>query len=938
MREAVRFGDAVRAMVDDGVGTFLELGPDGTLSAMIQETAEVTTVPMLRRDCDEEESAVTAVAGVFAHGVAVDWEAFFAGTGARRVELPTYAFQRERFWPEWPAATGDVSGAGLESVEHPLLGAAVELPDGGGVILTGRLSLRTQPWLADHVVHRRVLFPGTGFVELALRAGDELGLQQIEELTLYVPLELPETGAVPVRVRVSEPDANGRAEIDVFSRDGEEWIRHATGVLGATAVEPVWDAGHWPPTGAVELDLTGFYDGTEYGPTFQGVTAAWRVGDDVLAEVTLPDRVRDVAAFGIHPALLDAVLHGAALLEGAEPGTLLPYAWTGVGLHASGAATVRVRLSGSASEGIGIAVADGTGKSVATVGTLHLRAPEHVHSVRSLYRVEWSTSVPAVEVGDVRFVELVGGADVVASVHELAVRALELVREPDARVVFVTRGVVGGADPAAAVVWGLVRSAQRELPGRFWLVDVEGDGDPVVTGEPEVVVRGGEAFAARLVRAGADEGERQPWSADGLVLITGGTGGLGALVARHVAGQGVRRLLLLSRRGPAAEGVSELVAELAGLGADAEVVACDVGDRAALARVLDGRVVSGVVHAAGVLDDGVLEGMTPQRLDGVLRPKADAAWYLHELVGDVDQFVVFSSVAGVFGAAGQANYAAANAFLDALAVHRRALGWSGVSLAWGPWEQGAGMTEQLAAADVARMRRSGVLPLAGTEGLALFDAATGPAMVPVKLDLAALRASGEVPALLRGLVRTPARPTAATAYAGGGIVAALGAAAPADRPELVLELILKHATAVLGHGDAVELSPDRRFQDLGFDSLIAVEFRNRIGAEIGQRLPAALLFDYPTPADLVDHLLPRLVADEPTGPAALLADLDRLERALDETTVDDERLRRQIAGRLEVLRGRWAAGRQEEEEDGFDVESATDDDMFRMLDDELGLN
>ncbi|MGW2787414.1 phosphopantetheine-binding protein, partial [Streptomyces populi] len=215
-------------------------------------------------------------------------------------------------------------------------------------------------------------------------------------------------------------------------------------------------------------------------------------------------------------------------------------------------------------------------------------------------------------------------------------------------------------------------------------------------------------------------------------------------------------------------------------------------------------------------------------------------------------------------------------------------------------------------------------------------------MVPVKLDLTALRASGEVPPLLRGLTRTPTRRTAATAHAGGGIVAALGAAAPADRPELVLELIRRHAAAVLGHGDAAELSPDRRFQDLGFDSLIAVEFRNRIGAEIGQRLPAALLFDYPTPGDLVDHLLPRLVADEPTGPAALLADLDRLERALDGTAVDDERLHRQIAGRLEVLRSRWAAGREEtagrEEEEGFDVESATDDDMFRMLDDELGLN
>ncbi|MGV9568074.1 polyketide synthase dehydratase domain-containing protein, partial [Streptomyces sp. NPDC003480] len=414
VREAVRFADAVQAMVDDGVGTFLELGPDGTLSAMIQETAAVTTVPALRRDRDEETAAVTALAVLHAHGVRVDWEAFFAGTGARRVELPTYAFQHERFWPERTGATGDVSGAGLESVEHPLLGAAVELPDGGGVILTGRLSLRRQPWLADHVVDGRVLFPGTGFVELALRAGDELGLRQIEELTLSVPLELPETGAVPVQVRVSEPDANGRAELDVFSRDGEEWIRHATGVLSAASVEPAWDAGHWPPTGAVALDLTGFYDGTDYGPTFRGVTAAWRVGDDVFAEVMLPERVRDVAAFGIHPALLDAVLHGAAFLEGPEPGTLLPYAWTGVGLHASGAATVRVRLSGSASAGIGIAVADGTGRPVATVGTLHLRAPEHADRVRSLYRVEWVTSVPAVEVGDVRFVELVGGVDVVA--------------------------------------------------------------------------------------------------------------------------------------------------------------------------------------------------------------------------------------------------------------------------------------------------------------------------------------------------------------------------------------------------------------------------------------------------------------------------------------------------------------------------------------------
>ncbi|MFJ9871426.1 beta-ketoacyl synthase N-terminal-like domain-containing protein, partial [Streptomyces sp. NPDC101165] len=312
--------------------------------------------------------------------------------------------------------------------------------------------------------------------------------------------------------------------------------------------------------------------------------------------------------------------------------------------------------------------------------------------------------------------------------------------------------------------------------------------------------------------------------------------------------------------------------ELARLGADAEVVACDVADRAALAKVLRERVVSGVVHAAGVLDDGVLEAMTPQRLDRVLRPKVDAAWYLHELVGDVDQFVVFSSVAGVFGAAGQANYAAANAFLDALAAHRRALGWSGVSLAWGPWEQGAGMTEQLAAADVARMRRSGVLPLGSTEGLALFDAAGEPAMVPVKLDLAALRASGEVPPLLRSLVRTPARRGVARTGEAGDLAHRLAGLPAEARTDLVLDLVRGRAATVLGHVDGSLVDPERSFQELGLDSLTAVELRNGLSAATGLRLPATLVFDYPTSAKLAHHLRDELfgtVEQTPVPVAAL---------------------------------------------------------------------
>ncbi|MCG8918517.1 SDR family NAD(P)-dependent oxidoreductase [Actinokineospora sp. PR83] len=946
VRDTVRFADGVRAMVDSGVRTFLELGPDGTLTAMIQEAVEATAVPALRRNRDEESATVAAVATLHAHGVPVDWSAFFAGTGARRVELPTYAFQHERFWPEpVPAA-----GGGFTPVGHPLLSGVVPLAD-GGLLLTARLSARTTPWLADHAVHGKLLFPGTGFVELALRAGDEVGLDRVEELTIAAPLVLPEQGGVGVQVAVAAPDEEGHRRIGVFSRpDGDDgpWTRHASGVLGAggaTAVEAV----AWPPPNARSLPLEGFYDrvlalGFDYGPSFQGLRAAWQDTDGTLfAEVELPDPAAGQAAeHGLHPALLDAALHTLGLTEGGAS-SRLPFSWEGVSLRASGATALRARLVVDG-DVVSLTATDPAGTPVLGVDSLTLRAvaAEHLGGADALYRVEWSTPVPAAPADGVRLVPLVGGADVVSSAHELAAAALAEVRTAEDRVVFVSRGVVSGADPAAAAAWGLVRSAQAERPGRFHLVDVEGDGDPVVTGEPVVVVRDGQAYAARL--AAAPPGAPATWDADGTVLITGGTGGLGALVARHLAARhGVRHLLLLSRRGPKADGVAELVAELAGLGATASVVACDVTRRSALAGVLASvdaeHPVTAVVHTAGVLDDGVLDALTPQRLAAVLRPKVDAAWHLHELVGEVEHFVLFSSAAGVFGAVGQANYAAGNAFLDALAAHRRARGLPAAALAWGPWEQEVGMTGGLSESDRTRMRRSGLLPLSAEEGLALFDAALGgPASVPVRLDLAAVRAGGKVPPLLRGLVRTPVRRAAAAATPTGGTAAALTAAPAADRPQLVLDLIRAHAAAVLGHGDAAALRPDRRFQDLGFDSLIAVEFRNRLGADLGLRLPAALLFDHPTPADLVEHLLSRLFADAPTGAGALLADLDRLELALDGLTPADEHLHRQIAGRLEVLRIRWGAGhQQEEQQDRFDIEAVSDDDMFRLLDDELGL-
>ncbi|MFE4646766.1 beta-ketoacyl reductase, partial [Streptomyces sp. NPDC056730] len=438
--------------------------------------------------------------------------------------------------------------------------------------------------------------------------------------------------------------------------------------------------------------------------------------------------------------------------------------------------------------------------------------------------------------------------------------------------------------------------------------------------------------------------------AEGTVLITGGTGGLGAVLARHlVAERGVRRLLLLSRRGPGAEGAEALVGELARLGAEATVAACDVADREALAGVLagvpSGHPLTAVVHAAGVLDDGVVGSLTPGRLDGVLRPKVDAAWHLHELTRDLGlgAFVVFSSVAGVFGGAGQGNYAAANTFLDALVACRRAEGLPGVSLAWGPWDQVGGMTGTVGEADMRRLARAGMPPLSVDQGVALFDAAvTGSRalVLPVRLDLAALRAQGGIPPLLSGLIRTPARRSATAApRSAEPLGQRLTGLTEEERRAVLLTLVREQAAVVLGHADGTAVGASRQFQELGFDSLTAVDFRNRLNAATGLRLPATLLFDYPTPADVVDHLHSRLVTEAVTGAGSVLAVLDQLEKAITEMTVDAQEFKH-VGGRIEVLRAKWAALRQESASGSgeFDLEAASDDDVFALLDDELGLS
>ncbi|MFF3445378.1 SDR family NAD(P)-dependent oxidoreductase, partial [Streptosporangium sp. NPDC002721] len=1296
----------------------------------------------------------------------VDWETFFADAasaagveGPRRVELPTYAFQHRHYWLETGGLTGDATGLGQVSAEHPLLGAVVALPESGGAVLTGRVSLSSHPWLADHTILDNVLVPGTAFVELAVRAGTQVGCEAVEELTLEAPLVLTGRDGVALQAVVGGADDSGRRPLSLYSRAGsgdEPWTRHATGFLAPAGPAGEFDLAVWPPPGAVPVDLTGLYErlaaeGAGYGPAFQGLRAAWRRDGEVFADVALPEAVAaDASLFGVHPALLDAALHAVELGGQAAPDQAveLPFAWSGVALHATGASSVRVRVSRDASGTASLQVADATGAPVVTIGSLAMRpvSADRLGAARdtareSLYRVDW-TAVPAVagggewavlgaEDGELGRALRSAGLDVTFAGGLDALRAMPStpgtvlvstwedrpesekaeVTEPEAaraatlrvldllgawladdrlagtRLAVVTRGAVrsgfgdGPPDLAQAPLWGLVRAAQAENPGRFLLVDVDGTDDsyralPAVpeTGEPELALRDGQAVAPRLSRArsagmleppagarawrlevttqgtldnltlapcdaderplepgqvrvairagglnfrdvmitlgmypgradlGADaagvvvevgpgvtglapgdrvmglvdagfgpyavvdrrmvvpipagwtfaeaasvpavfatayyglvdlaglregesvlvhaaaggvgmaavqlarhlgaevfgtvsDGKRDalralgvaddriassrdldfrgrfleatggrgvdvvlnslarefvdaslellprggrfaemgktdvrlaeevaaehpgvsyrafdlsdagpdrtaeilaelvrlfergvltpppvrgwdvrhapeafrfmaqarhvgklvltvpvPLDPESTVLVTGGTGGLGALVARHlVTRHGARRLLLAGRRGIEAPGAEGLRDELAGLGAEVTVAACDVSDKDALTALLAGlpagQPLTAVVHTAGVVADGVVGSLTPEQVDTVWRPKSDAAWHLHELTRDLDlsAFVLFSSSAGTLDGAGQGNYAAANVFLDALAEHRRAAGLPAVSLAWGMWApEVGGMTAQLGEADLRRVRRSGLLPLTAETGLALLDESLvlgEAALAPVRLDLAALRSRADAPpAMLRGLVAARTRRVAreaAPAPAEQSLQQRLESLSATGRDRLLLDLVRTHVAAVLGHEDGDAVDALRPFKELGFDSLTAVELRNRLGAATGVRLPATLIFDHPTLASVADLIRTELVADEPPA-ATLEAELARLEHAM-EAVAPDPAEHERIAARLRALTSRWLETRGGEtvRAGAPELGSATADELFDILDSEL---
>ncbi|MGW5345847.1 type I polyketide synthase [Streptomyces sp. NPDC004050] len=1114
VREAVRFLDGIRALEAAGVTAYVEIGPDGVLSALSQDclTGDGDTagtvgadgadravfVPVLRKGRPEAGTLAAALGRAHVHGVGVDWPAYYSGAGARRVDLPTYAFQRERYWVDSFAAAEDAASLGLEAAGHPLLGAAVELPGTGGFLFTGRLSRRTHPWLADHVVADSTVVPGAALVELALRAGDEVGCGHLAELTAEEPLVLPQDGAVQLRLTVGGADDTGRRQVGIHSRteagdgdgpSGGAWSRHATGFLTADAAEDTGatagtgDAASWPPAGADEVSVDAVRDrlaaaGLYHGPALRTLTRIWVRGEEVFAQARLSDEQGSSAnGFVLHPALLDAAVQALAATTAAGGGTAArePLAWRGVTLHAGGADALRLRITAPDGAGtVSVELADEQCAPVASVRALVTReldaerfaAAPDAASQDGLFRLDWvRTATPArpaaatfAVVGDTagdadgahaRLAAVLGRAGVPAAryadpaaldeavaagrqpmpdtvvvpfmtsatatgttavdadrlaqdVRETTHRVLATVqgwldggRFTGTRLAVVTRGAVAAhqdteaADLAHTPVWGLLRAAQTEHPDRFVLVDLDdaeasGRALPgaLASDEPELAVRGGALYAPRLARV--DARTAQPGEpagridTRGTVLVTGAGGGLAGLLARHlVTEHGVRHLLLTGRRGADTETAPRLTAQLTALGAEVTWAACDVADRDALAGLLEsvpaGRPLTAVVHTAAVLDDGIVDLLTPERVDRVLRPKVEGALNLHELTRhlDLSAFVLFSAAAGTLGSAGQANYAAANVFLDALARHRRAHGLAALSLVWGMWAEERGMAGRLTGAERERAARGGVAPLSAAEGLALFDAALAaddePVLLPIGLDLPTLRAraaDGGLLPVFRGLVRTPVRQrraatpasgahrtqdTTADAHAGTGgrtLTERLAGLPAAERERTVVDLVRGQVAAVLGYRSAEVIGEEQAFKELGFDSLTAVELRNRLGAAAGLRLPATMVYDYPTPAALARHLLDEVAPD---GPAerklSVLEELDRLESTFSSldpadlaAAAGDDAAHARVAVRLQTLLAQWNDARRV---DGAattadEIEDASDDELFALIDKKFG--
>ncbi|WP_433550576.1 SDR family NAD(P)-dependent oxidoreductase [Micromonospora zamorensis] len=981
LRHTVAFTHAITTLNNNGVTHHIEIGPHPTLTPHITTTTTVaaTAVQNKNRTIDLTD----ALATIHTHGTTINWHTLH--NHHHHTPLPTYPFQGERYWVMPETAPADLASAGLSAADHPLLRASIRQADGGTLLVTGRFSPAEHPWTGQQTVEGSLTLPGAALLDMALHVADQLDCDLIDDLTIHAPVR-PDPQR-PWHLQLATAPIDGGHRLTVHGRgtaDGP-WIHHATATLRAEPPSTEPDA-TWPPPGAEEIDPDTVQDtaaasARHLGPAYLGLRRVWRRGNDVYAEAHLPDDL-PTAGYGLHPVLLETAL---LPLAHATETTRLPTEWGRVRLHLGDARVLRIRLSWTSDDTAEVHATDQDGKLVFSAGTVRLREVEHAaggqHApTESLYHLDWvpvaATSEPvswallggepdleSLLLGDlpdyvVRPCPPASGPDLAAEAHHAAREALALLqrwladgRLDGTRLVLLTRGAVAVHDsdplaPAASTVWGLVRSAQNEHPDRFVLIDADEDmptmlSGALATGEPQVAVRGDGLLVPRLARA-TDAPREMALNPAGTVLVTGGTGTLGALVAHHlVAAHGVRHLMLTGRRGADAPDAGRLAAALTELGAEVTFSAGDIADPAHVARMLaeipaDHPLIA-VVHTAGVLDDATVDNLTADSLDAVLRPKVDAAWNLHRATSHLDlaAFVLYSSAAGMLGAPGQGNYAAANTFLDALAQHRHALGLPATSLAWGLWAQTSGITGHLDPADLARIGRSGMIPLSTAEGLSLFDEAlrmTLPVLVPARLDRHALRtqaAAGPLPGPLRGLVRVR---RSAAAAAEGDWAERLADHGPAQQHQLLLQLVRAQAAEVLGHPGSDRVDAAQAFKDLGFDSLTAVQLRNRLNAHVGLSLPATLIFDHPTPVALAEHLHDLLA---PRRVPAVLRQVALLEEELAAAEAD-EHLRTEVVTRLESALQRLGRAAPAEEDAVIDrIRSASSEEIFSFINNEL---
>lgn len=816
---------------------------------------------------------------------------------------------------------------GTSTLGHDVLLDATSIPGTNTIIYSGFLSTIRQPWLRDHIIGGQSLVPATMFTELALRAGRECAESSaheqmiLDELVVLAPLDLSseEEGdeqEFQVQVLIGEPqveDSSTRRSVDVYSRPSgvatqHEWTQHVTGTLQLTSppnTETDLPTNGTNPTEAdSEVDVSKAYEvlddaGISYGPTFQGVRAIWRQNDtDLLVQIDPPQNQGQKPGFDLHPALLDAALHAQILAapEKVSRGHIrLPFSLQGIKVAPSSTSgPILALIRHLDEERFSVTLRDkSTGALVAEVSEVMLRAFQPAIAEGDLYHLKWtelkSTHAPRSSILDeIVFVQNPGNVDAAqlpSVVHDAVAEALRVIQEWRAkkttapvgsRLVFVTEKASSIPDPnvVAAAVWGFVRSAQAEFGAEsIVLIDLDGSSESqealsrALSAKQEVVsVQAGKIMVPTLSKKSPVPGTYTPTTLDvsGTVLITGGMGGLGVILTRHlVRTHGARSLLLVSRSGIEAPGARELLDELSSQNAAAvRIEACDVGDRQQLAALLERNQehppISAIIHCAGVVDDGVLSSQTMERVSRVLRPKVEAAWNLHQLAPDtVRSFVLYSSFVSVIGNEGQAAYAAGNAFLNALAHMRVAQGLPALSLAWGPWANDVGMAAGNKLV-VPNLRVANAQPVTDLQGLQLLDRA--------------LQTSESVlvPLLLRGsfpMVSSPGTISKANKTSAQGEAKKvavwrkkLAAVEPESRHDTLLGLVRDEVAAVLGYQQ--DTLPDGPLTDLGFDSFTSVTMSNRMRVLSGFRdLPVTLAMDYDTPQALVQYLLGRLEAE-----------------------------------------------------------------------------